>query len=194
MQTSPFLEDAKFPWLAGASALLADLRDEVDACLAFAMPAAATAQPAVQLPLLDRGIEQYEARRTVPRLLAALSGLPLANVRNIAPRVEILALEAKARVAVHYGLSNSRCRALVNLAGSAAIEIAVGKQTRIVAAGESIAFDPCFGVAYANLETTAVRAIVMELWHPDLTGTEREALSTALVAALDFDTRMQELI
>jgi aspartate beta-hydroxylase len=193
VETSRFLDRARFAWLDEAAALIASLGDEVDACLAATSATQTHGARAIRVPILLRGNVQYEARRHTPRLLAALAALPLARIPNLAPDCEIVALAGGAQVPLHHGVSNARCRAIVGIARSAALDVVVGGERRVIHAGQAVVVDPGFGIVYANTAGTPARAIVFELWHPELSEAEHSALSALFVAAIDFDSRLQEL-
>ncbi|HEY2345306.1 MAG TPA: aspartyl/asparaginyl beta-hydroxylase domain-containing protein [Xanthomonadaceae bacterium] len=182
-----FPEPSAFAWLAQVVNLVA-LEDEVNACLAKA-----AASGTLLLPLHVRGLVQYEARRHAPRLRALVEALPLANVPNLAPDVSLIAIDAGGRLPLHHGPSNARCQVVVNLEDGAAIEVVVGGESRTLAPGKCIAIDPSLGVEYRNAGATRAKLLVLDAWHPDLSDAERRALSAVLVAALDFDARLQEL-
>jgi len=187
LATARHLDASRFDWpIARAAGLIAPLAEEVDGCLG------GVGERPGRLPILLRGIPQYEARRA-PRLVAALTQLPLVHIANHAPDAEIVQVPAGARIPPHVGGMNSRCRIIVNLAYSVPMGISVGGEGRSLAPGEVLAFDPGSGVEYASLAPAQARAVVFDAWHPDLSSVEREALSALILAAIEFDTRMQEL-
>ena len=113
------------------------LSGEVDACIAESAAARRVPGGSIQLPVIERGLPQYEARRHAPGMLTAFAGLALARIPNVAPHCEIVAMAGGSRIATHHGLANSRCRAIVNLADSAPIEILVGTQKVLLEPGQS---------------------------------------------------------
>jgi len=187
--TSCFLESAQLDFLDEAVATLALLREECEACLAVT-PAAPGAR---RMAAFSRGNVHGEARRHAPRLLAALGALPLARVPNHGPDCDILVLDAHGVLPQQYGRSNSRGRVIVNLAGCAPLQIRCGGETRELPAASGLALDPSFGVEVRNTGAAPARALSFEVWHPDLSALERLAMSTLIVAAVDFDTRLMEL-
>jgi hypothetical protein len=97
------------------------------------------------------------------------------------------------RLPPHYSRSNSRCSVLFNPAQSAALEVIVGGEKRLLNAGQTLVLDGSFGVEYANSGERSVRALSVEAWHPDLPQPEQQALCALITAAGDFDTRLQDL-
>jgi tetratricopeptide (TPR) repeat protein len=185
IDTGCFLDPSRFAWLDGAAAMLGPCGGEMDACI--------EAAGAAQVIVYQRGVLQYEARRHAPRLLRALAELPLAQVPHDAPDVEIVALRTNGRVPLHYGRANSRCRVVINCADSGALQVTVGGEKRGLEAGQSLVLDPGFGVEYANTGPNPGRALIAEVWHPELSEEERLSLCAMIAAAIDFDLRLQEL-
>ncbi len=189
LSTAPFPDPTHLPWLPAAAVALAGVREEIAACLEAALPAGGSGR----VPICLRGIEQYEARRHARRLLARLAELPLARVSNHAPDVEIVALAGQVRLPAQYGRSNARCWAVFALGENTAVEVTVGGETRPLVAGETRIVDPSFGVAWHNAGASRATLLTAEVWHPGLAEHERQALSVLFAAAVDFDTRLQEL-
>jgi tetratricopeptide (TPR) repeat protein len=185
IDTGCFLDRARFAWLDRAAALIGPCNREIDACI--------EAAGAAQALVYQRGVLQYHARQHAPRLLRALAELPLAQIPHDAPDVEIFALGAHGRIPLHYGRANSRCRAIINSADSGALQVTVGGETRALEAGQGLVVDASFGIEYANPGANPGRALIAEVWHPELSAEEQLSLSALIVAAIDFDVRLQEL-
>ena len=199
INTACFLDIARFPWLDRGATLIAACHGELDACVAESAAAAqaagagAVTVEASRVSVLRGGVLQYEARKRAPQLQRVLAGLPLAQVPHHAPDVDIIALRGRGGIPRHYARSNSRCSLLFNPAGSAAFEVVVGGEKRLLNPGQTLALDGSFGVEYANPAGGSVRALSVEAWHPDLSQPEQEALCALIAAAVDFDTRLQDL-
>jgi aspartate beta-hydroxylase len=192
INTACFLDNAQFGWLDRGAALIAACLGEIDACVAAS---AASNPPAAgegrRISVLHGGVLQYEARQCAAQLQRVLAGLPLAQAPHHAPDVEIIA-PGGSRLAPHYGRSNSRCSVVFNPAGSAAFEVIVGGEKRVLNAGQTLVLDGSFGVEYVNLGGRP-RAVSVEAWHPDLSRPEQQALCALIAAAVDFDSRLQDL-
>jgi tetratricopeptide (TPR) repeat protein len=197
INTTCFLDNARFAWLDRGATLISACLSEMDACVAESAAAAqgagAVTVEASRVSVLRGGVLQYEARKRAPQLLRVLAGLPLAHVPHHAPDVDIIALRGRGGVPRHYARSNSRCSLLFNPAGSAAFEVIVGGEKRLLNPGQAFSLDCSFGVEYANPAGGSVRALSVEAWHPDLSQPEQEALCALTAAAVDFDTRLQDL-
>jgi hypothetical protein len=126
-------------------------------------------------------------------LQRVLAGLPLAHVPHHAPDVEIVALTGSSSLPRQYGRHNSRCSVLFNPAESAAFDVIVGGEKRTLNAGQILVLDPSFGVEYSNPGSRPVRALSVEVWHPELSEFEQLALGVVIKAAVDFEFRLQDL-
>ena len=177
---APLIDATRCEWIAAAD--FARFGDDIDACIAHAS--------STTIPLMLRGIDQYEAQ-SAPRLLAAFHAAPLLTLWNHAPDVEIVRLPAQPAPPV-FGRSNWRCAAVVN-ASRAPIDIVCGGETAIVAPHAAVICDASFGYVLSSRGDASSRVLIFDVWHPDLAPAERAALSALVDAALDFDTRLQEL-
>jgi tetratricopeptide (TPR) repeat protein len=203
INTTCFLDNARFAWLDRGAVLISACFSEMDSCVAESAAAAQAAGAAAgagavtleasRVSVLRGGVLQYEARKRAPQLQRVLAGLPLAQVPNHAPDVDIIALRGRGSVPRHYARSNSRCWLIFNPAGSGAFEVIVGGEKRLLNPGQTFVLDGSFGVEYANPGGGSVRALSVEAWHPDLSQPEQEALCALIAAAVDFDTRLQDL-
>jgi aspartate beta-hydroxylase len=188
-----FLDDTRLAWLAEAARLIAGCAGELEACVTAAQAAGQPVRSgAGRVSILQRGVLQYEARGRTPQLQRVLNQLPLARVPHFAPDAEIVALNGAGRLPPCYGRTNSLCAVIFN-PGKAALEVIVGREKRVLAAGATLVVDPTFGLEYAYTGAAPARALSVEVWHPDLSEPEREALGALFAAAIDFDTRLQEL-
>jgi aspartate beta-hydroxylase len=182
--TTHFIDDARFDWLDRVPEAIARCVGEMGQCLASG---------ATRVHVFKAGVLQYEPRRHAPILLSALGELPLADVQHHAPDVDIIALNGSARFARHYGRTNSRCWVVVNPIGSAAFQVSVGGESRMLQPASALVADPSFGVEYLNAGEAPALALVFEIWHPDLSDSEQQSIAALITAVVDFDNRLQEL-
>jgi aspartate beta-hydroxylase len=201
-----FLDNSLFPDLEKWTSCLSGVGHEIDACLTaqpksnpFSLQALTDTVHAGQPESADRRIAVYRrgvlgdtARKYAPGLVSALDGLPLVRIPQHGPDVEILALQAGARSPLSHGRTNSRVSVVMALESSPAMEITVGGESRELRAREAIVFDSTFGFQYDSRGGTA-KALWIEIWHPDLSSAERESIAALTSAAVDFDTRLQDL-
>jgi len=187
-----FLDNARFGWLEGAAARIGACASELGVCIAAAAVPGQAPAPNARVSVLHRGAVQYEARRHAPQLQRVLAQLPLARVPHFAPDVEILALNGDSRLPLSYGRANSLCTVVFN-PGSSAFEVIVGREKRVLGVGGVLALDASFGVECAHAGEGTACALSMEVWHPELSEPEQQALSALFMAAVDFDSHLQEL-
>jgi hypothetical protein len=190
--TSCFLDNARFGWLEGAAARISACASELGACIAAAAVPGQAPAPNARVSVLHRGAVQYEARRHAPQLQRVLAQLPLARVPHFAPDVEILALNGDSRLPLSYARANSLCTVMFN-PGRSAFDVIVGREKRVLGVGQALTLDATFGVECGHTGEGAVCALSMEVWHPELSEPEQQALSALFMAAVDFDSRLQEL-
>lgn len=190
-----FIDSARLDWLDRLPKAIASCLEEMKQCVASSISSgqAPAGARAIRVPLYKAGVLQYGARQFAPTLLSALRELPLAEVRHHAPDVDIVALNGGARLARHYGNTNAFCQIIVNPAGSAALQVTVGGENRVLHPATALAADPSFGVEYVTVGEARVLALVVAAWHPEIGDCERRAFSRLLTALVDFDHRVQEL-
>jgi aspartate beta-hydroxylase len=193
--TSHFIDNARFAWLDRLPDAIARCIGEMEQCVASSASSgqATAGAGAVRANVFKAGVLQYEPRRYAPILLSALRELPLADVQHHSPDVDIIALNGNARFTRHYGRANSRCWVVVNPFGSAAIQVSVGGESRMLQPAAALVVDPSFGVEYLNIGEAPALALVFEVWHPDLSDSEQRAIAGLITAVVDFDNRLQEL-
>ncbi|HEX6613089.1 MAG TPA: tetratricopeptide repeat protein [Rhodanobacteraceae bacterium] len=208
---TPFLDPARCAWLDGLAQRIAGAGDEIAACLASPEAAPAdTASPfslgsllAAQtpdvkpaerrVPVYQRGLLHDAPRRLAPRLLEALAAAPMVHIARHGPDAELIEIAARARSGLRHGRSNSRCGVAIAPADGAPVRVLAGGEARALQAGQSVLFDPSFGVEYVNDGDAPARLLAFEVWHPDLSMDERDALTALTAAVVEFDARVQDL-
>lgn len=209
--STPFLDVSRSGWLESFLQRVATAGDEAIACFAASGPTPtggaspfslgnllATQIPEApqserRVPVYQRGLLHEGPRRHAPQLLAALAEAPMVHIARHGPDAELIELAAQARSSLRYGRTNSRCGVAVALPGSAPARVLVGGEARALDAGHAVVFDPSFGFEYANDGDAPVRVLGLEIWHPDLSADERQALGALTAAVVDFDARVQDL-
>jgi aspartate beta-hydroxylase len=193
LETSRFIDTTRFDWIDRVPMALAACVGEMQQGVASAASSAQTAAgDCFRVPVFKAGVLQYEPRRHAPTLLSALRGLPLAHVQHYSPDVDIIALPAGGRFARHYGRANSFCWVIVNPGGTA-FQVGVGGETRVLQPATAVVVDPSFGIDYQNAAESPALGLILEAWHPDLSDSEKRAVSALITAVVDFDNRLQEL-
>ncbi|HET7556667.1 MAG TPA: tetratricopeptide repeat protein [Rhodanobacteraceae bacterium] len=208
---TPFLDVSWCGWLEKFLQRIAAAGDEVAACFAasghapqsgaspfslgtlLATQTPEAPQPERRVPIYQRGLLHEGPRQHAPQLLAALAETPMVHIARHGPDAEIIELAGKARSSLRYGRTNSRCGVAIALPGGTPLRVLAGGEARALEAGQAVMFDPSFGVEYANDGTAPVRVLAFEIWHPDLSEHEREALAALTEAVIEFDARVQGL-
>lgn len=205
--TGRFLDNSLFPDLVDWTSRVTSVTQEINAWLTasttsnlFSLQALTDANPTdmpaplaeARTPVYRRGVLDEAARKHAQGLVVTLDALPLVRIPQHGPDVELVTLLAGVRSPLSHGRTNSRVAVLIALESSPAFEIVVGGESREVRAGEAIVFDPTFGYQYHS-SAGAAKALCIEIWHPSLSPAERDAIAALTSAAVDFDTRLQDL-
>jgi aspartyl/asparaginyl beta-hydroxylase (cupin superfamily) len=189
-----------FPWLAeleaATDAIAAELKIVMAAERAELVP---YIQYAEHLPLrqwrslnhnadwtaihLWRNGRRVEANaRHCPRTAALLKRLPQPVIAGASPNAMFSLLAPKTEIPPHVGVSNGRLVCHLPLVVPEGCWFRVGAETRSWRRGEAFVFDDTIEHEAANPSDQLRVVFIFDLWHPDLSAVEREAVS-ALVAA-----------
>lgn len=205
-----FMDTTSFGWLGDWSSRATCLDDEALACLGTAQApapavfsfgalaattsAAAGATPReLAMPLYQRGASNDAIRDQAPRLFGIIDQAPLVRIPRYGPDVSILALQPGTHAAVRYGRSNAFCTVVAAFSGSAPMQVTVGGETRPLAAGQAVVFDSSFDFEFATHGDVQALALVLEVWNPEISQLEQQALGALATAAVNFDERLQGL-
>ena len=197
-----------FGWLGDWSARASSLDHEALACLK-AVAKSRTLQPfslesitagsetaAIPLqhaPVYQRGMFFDSIKSHAPALCELVEAAPLARIPNYAPEASIIGLQPGGHTARHHGRTNAFCVIVVAFRDSAPLQVMVGGEPRRLHANESLAFDPSFEFEFSAAGESEARALAIEVWNPGISRLERNALAALATAAVNFDTRLQEL-
>ncbi len=119
-----------------------------------------------------------------PQTIAALSDVPLANVKNRSPSVIFSLLLPGAHIPPHTGEANTRLVCHLPLVVPEKCHLRVGNETRLVEEGKAWAFDDTIEhEAWNGSERTRV-ILLFEVWRPELSERER-AQVRAMFEAID---------
>jgi aspartate beta-hydroxylase len=200
-----FYDRAQFPWLGAFEAATADIRQEL-VNLLTAHPSGV--EPYVDYPdgsplnqwkdlnksrkwgayyLIRSGAPETENLARCPRTAELLAAAPLATVPSQAPTAFFSLLEPRTRIPAHTGVTNTRLVCHVPLIVPPGCGFRVGAETREWKAGEAWVFDDTIEHEAWN-DGDAPRAIlIIDTWNPFLTAQERELVSAATVAAMEYN-------
>ena len=189
-----------FPWIEGIEAATSAIIEELRAVMAAER---AELVPYIQyddhLPLdqwrelnknpdwtaihLWRNGELVEANaRHCPRTLALLEGLPQPKVAQAGPNAMFSLLAPKAHIPPHVGVNNARLVCHLPLIVPDGCWFRVGAETRLWKVGEAFVFDDTIEHEALNPSDELRVVFIFDLWHPDLSEVEREAVRALIEA------------
>ena len=188
-----------FPWIEEVEAATADLAAELQLVMAAER---AELVPYVQyadhLPmdqwrplnrsrdwtaihLLEHGRRVDANARHCPRAMELLEKLPQPQVPGASPNAMFSLLAPQTRIPPHVGISNTRLVCHLPLIVPEGCWFRVGAETRYWQRGEAFVFDDTIEHEALNPSDQLRVVFIFDVWHPDLTATERKAVE-ALIA------------
>lgn len=204
----PWRERGDFPFLASIEAQTDAIREELLAVLAdedglapyVDMPDDAPAAPMWRTlnrsPSwsgyhLYRHGERIEAHaRRCPRTMAALDALPLLRIPGHGPEALFSVLRPGTHIPPHTGVMNGRLTVhLPLIVPPDCGALAVAREPRAWTEGECLVFDDSYVHEAWNRSAHTRVVLIFDLWNPDLTAVEREALAAGIAAIGDFHRR-----
>lgn len=186
---------ARFPWLADLEAATAEIQAEMHALLA-----ARTAQrtPYIQysehqaldqwrplnhnedwsaLHLLQNGQTVEANAASCPVTMALLARLPQPAIAGSSPNAMFSLLAPHTAIPAHVGVSNARLVCHLPLDVPPGCWFRVGAETRYWKEGEALVFDDTIEHEALNPSDQLRVVLIFDVWHPDLTAPEREAIA-----------------
>lgn len=189
-----------FPWLDDVEAATEAIAEELKAVMAAER---AELVPYIQydehLPLaqwkplnknpdwtaihLWRNGERIEANaRHCPQTLKLLEGLPQPEIRGSGPNAMFSLLAPETAIPPHVGVNNARLVCHLPLIVPEGCWFRVGAETRFWKRGEAFVFDDTIEHEALNPSDELRVVFIFDIWHPDLSATERDAV-TALIGS-----------
>lgn len=137
--------------------------------------------------------KRYDAHcASCPQTTGVLDRMPLSRIREHGPEALFSVLKPGSHILPHQGVTNTRLVTHLPLIVPKDCAISVGGELHVWQEGRSVTFDDTFvHEAWNRSEQTRV-VLIMDLWNPDLTLAEREAVA-ALVAGIGDFNRSCEL-
>lgn len=196
-----FFERRHFPWLAAFEARTDAIRAEY---IALAETGTSGFTPYVDLEAgtppskwssLDRspdwnafylwkmGERINEACDRCPDTAAALEDVPTAQLPGRAPTAFFSVLAPGARIPPHCGVSNTRAVVHLPLVVPNGCGFRVGGETRRWKTGEAFVFDDTIEHEAWNKSTEPRAVLIVDVWNPYLSDTERALVNAFYVAA-----------
>ncbi len=201
LREAEFHDRAAFAWLDELEGLTPVIRAEMDA--AARAPDAALvpyvkygeSEPLAQwrdlnhnrdwtaIHLVERGQEIAANAVHCPATMAFLSRMEQPQIAGCAANAMFSLLAPRTHIPPHVGVANFRLLCHLPLIVPDRCWFRVGAETRDFAEGQAWVFDDTIEHEAKN-ETDALRVIlIFDIWHPDLSPAEREAIAAAVGAA-----------
>ena len=132
---------------------------------------------------LWRNGERVEANaRHCPQTMALLERLPQPNIPGAGPNAMFSLLAPGTAIPPHVGVSNARLVCHLPLVVPEGCWFRVGAETRYWKRGEFLSFDDTIEHEAMNPSSELRVVFIFDIWHPDLSEVERDAI-TALIGA-----------
>jgi aspartyl/asparaginyl beta-hydroxylase (cupin superfamily) len=127
-------------------------------------------------------VEHIAAR--CPATVHALESVPLSRIGTRTPSVFFSRLEPGAHIPPHTGMLNSRLICHLPLIVPESCWLRVGNETRSWEEGRLLIFDDSIEHEARNPTSEMRIVLIFDIWRPELTGEERDAIS-AMFSAID---------
>lgn len=132
--------------------------------------------------LLQNGRQVEANARHCPKTLALLEGVPQPAIAGASPNAMFSLLAPGAVIPPHVGVNNARLVCHLPLVVPEGCWFRVGAETRFWERGAAFVFDDTIEHEAKNPSDQLRIVFIFDLWHPDLSEVERDAVA-ALVAA-----------
>jgi aspartyl/asparaginyl beta-hydroxylase (cupin superfamily) len=202
LPTRPFYDKPAFDWVpaieAATDAIRTELRSVMDADGAFPPYLAVDpGRPQRAHSLLGKadwgafhfyrdGAPIVDNAARCPATMAALSQVPLPQIRGRSPMALFSRLEPGTHIPPHNGMLNSRLICHLPLIVPPGCRMRVGNAVHHWREGEMLIFDDSIEHEAWNDSGQTRVILLFEVWHPDLDAAERAALTTVYEAVGAF--------
>ena len=130
--------------------------------------------------LIRHGAAVEANARHCPRTMAMLDRVPQPDVPGASPNAMFSLLAPKTVIPPHVGISNTRLVCHLPLVVPEGCWFRVGAETRPWKPGEAFVFDDTIEHEAANPSDELRVVLIFDLWHPDLSAVEREAVAALI--------------
>ena len=132
--------------------------------------------------LLNRGSEVQANARHCPETMRLLSGFPQPHIAGAGPNAMFSLLAPNTAIPAHVGVNNTRLVCHLPLIVPPGCWFRVGAETITWERGKAFVFDDTIEHEAAN-PTDELRVVfIFDIWHPDLSEVERDAVKCLLEA------------
>lgn len=132
--------------------------------------------------LIQHGRKVEANARHCPQTLAMIEKLPQPDIPGASPNAMFSLLAPRTEIPPHVGISNTRLVCHLPLIVPDGCWFRVGAETRFWKPGEAFVFDDTMEHEAANPSDELRVVFICDVWHPDLSSAEREAVA-ALISA-----------
>lgn len=132
--------------------------------------------------LIKRGEVVAANAALCPRTMALLASLPQPQIPGASANAMFSLLAPGKKIPAHVGVNNTRLLCHLPLVVPEGCWFRVGGETRFWREGEAFVFDDTIEHEAANTSDKLRVVMIFDIWHPDLTQLEQQAIA-ALVAA-----------
>ncbi|HET7675749.1 MAG TPA: aspartyl/asparaginyl beta-hydroxylase domain-containing protein [Gammaproteobacteria bacterium] len=202
LTSRPWFERNEFDWIPAFEAAFPAIRDELAAVIQkpeamrpYVAHSGYTPEEWRELAgsadwnsyhLLRGGEPIAEHCEQCPRTAAALEQVPLVQAQGHAPEAFFSILAPGAHIPPHFGLANTKLAIHLPLIVPPDCGIRVGEETRGWREGECLIFDDSFEHEAWNKSEETRCVLICEVWNPELTPLERQAIQTLIKTADNF--------
>jgi aspartyl/asparaginyl beta-hydroxylase (cupin superfamily) len=188
-----FFEREEFDWLAAVEAAVPAMQAELQAALSHSdsfdpYVASNTNRPRADNPLLDdpswgaryfwqNGEVASAQAGACPATMAALAQSPMPVIAERSPMALWSMLKPGTHIEPHHGLLNTRLICHVPLIAPGDCALRVGNETREWEEGKTLIFDDSIEHEAWNRSQSTRVVLLFEIWRPEITPSEREALT-----------------
>lgn len=188
-----FYDPQAFEWIARLEAAVPEIRGELEAILKTqdgfrpyveADPTRPNKGHALlndaswsAYHLYDRGAPDPVNAPRCPATMRALADVPMPHIAQRSPMALFSLLKPKTHIPPHNGMLNTRLIVHLPLIVPDGCRLRVGNHTRTVMAGQVMIFDDSIEHEAWNDSASTRVVLLFEIWRPELTSTERAALT-----------------
>jgi aspartyl/asparaginyl beta-hydroxylase (cupin superfamily) len=130
--------------------------------------------------LLLRGVRVEANARHCPQTMVLLGRLPQPEIAGASPNAMFSLLAPKTTIPPHVGINNARLVCHLPLVIPKGCWFRVGAETRPWQLGEALVFDDTIEHEAENPSDELRIVFIVDVWHPDLSPTEREAVAALI--------------
>lgn len=204
-----FYERHEFDWIASIEAKIPEMRAELLSVLSDGQDFApyvesSTERPQAANPLINdpswgayyfwkHGEIVHEHAARCPVTMAALDLAPMPRIDKRSPIALWSLLKAGTHIKPHHGLLNTRLICHIPLVIPDNCALRVGNETRAWKEGEALIFDDSIEHEAWNRSTETRVVLLFEVWRPEISMAEREALTALFETINEYEGVPEEI-